>query len=141
MRQGDWQVRTQAPLELGVYPGMQAEQEELLLHVRHLAPQGMHLDLERYSPFAQEVHWVILAGLQLEQEEEHPRQIPFAATKPFRQSVQVVVFEQVMQFLGQLPQVPPMRLAPGGQVRQLVAEVSQVRQLRLQGSQVFAAVR
>jgi len=45
--QGDWQLRTQTPFELAVYPGTQAEQEELLLHVRHLAPQGMHLDFER----------------------------------------------------------------------------------------------
>ena len=35
------------PLELGVYPGTQAEHEELLMQVRHLAPQGMHLDWER----------------------------------------------------------------------------------------------
>jgi hypothetical protein len=32
---------------LGVYPGIQAEQEELFLHTRHLGPQGMHLDWER----------------------------------------------------------------------------------------------
>jgi hypothetical protein len=32
---------------LGVYPGIQAEQEELFLQVRHFGPQGIHLDWER----------------------------------------------------------------------------------------------
>lgn len=48
VRQGNWQVRTQVPVVvLRVYPGTQAEQEELFLHTRHLGPQGMHLDWER----------------------------------------------------------------------------------------------
>jgi hypothetical protein len=79
--------------------------------------------------------------LQLEQEEEHPRQTPLTATKPFWHSVQLVVLEQEMQFLGQLPHVPSIKLFAGGQARQLVVELLQVRQLRLQGSQVFAALR
>ena len=106
-----------------MYPGTQAEHEELLLQVRHLAPQGMHLDFERYSPFAQEVHWVMLVALQLEQEAEQPRHRPPAATKPFWHSVHVVEFEHVMQFLGQPPQEPAARVFPGGQERQFVAEV------------------
>jgi hypothetical protein len=69
------QLRTHTPAVLGVYPGMQVAHIPLL-HVWHFSGHWTHVELTKERPGAQEVHWVILVELQLEQDIAHPRQVP-----------------------------------------------------------------
>lgn len=118
----------------------QLEQTEALVHWRHLAGQEEHFPLLRYNPLAQEVHSVMLEGLQVEHDAEHPRQAPETATIPFLQVVQVAPV-QTRQFLGQLVQALLLRVRPGGQLRHVVAEVEQVTQGGVQGWHVLSVSR
>lgn len=75
---------------------------------------------------------MMLLALQLEQEDPHPLQLPFTATKPRLHVTQKVEFVQEMQFREQPPQLPLMKTWPGGQEVQFEAAPAQVTQLRSQ---------
>lgn len=71
----------------------------------------------------------MFVALQLEQEKEHPLQVPLASTKPLAQVRQSFVVEQLMQFLVHvLLQVPFKNILDGGQLVQLVAVPLQDKQ-------------
>jgi hypothetical protein len=131
----------QTPAELGLKPGMQVVQRPLL-QVWHLSGQVIQAELTRERPLAQEVHWVMLDALQLEQVEAHPLQLPFATTNPRLQVRQMEELVQVMQLVGHPPvQLPPTKVCPGGQPVQPVALPTQVVQDIPQATQVELTVR
>ena len=131
-------LSTQTPEELGTYLLLH-EPHLPSLHLSQLAGHSTHLELTNYSPVAHSVHEVISELRQSEQVAEQPRQPPAPLLmKPLRQTEQVVVLVQVMQFLLQdkHPADAESKNWPGGHSEQLVAEPLQATHAELHKIQV-----
>ena len=96
----------------------------------------MHYEPTSCNPSAHAVHSVMLLAVQLEQDKEHPRQVPAGVTtNPLRHDVQVLSLEQTRQFLEQSMHCPAplLKYCPGKHERQEFALPLQVMQDELQG--------
>jgi len=94
-----------------------------LLHYAQLFGHCWQAPFINCSPFAHDVHSVILAGLQLEQEMEHAPQTPVLfLMKPWLHNVQVVPSVHNLQFFWQGEQCTLSKNWPAGQISQFDAE-------------------